>query len=457
MNKHIATEMQSRLGNSASASTLHSLGFAAIRRACPGVDVEEGKPKRLLQTLRPKWFWEGRNGVQRPDDRAKAVLELSRLAKMTLTDAACADDMDALVDHFGVETDAGPDTLYVAAAELLEAAGKETKTTDYDDMIWLPVVKGWAVGGFDTLFVDEGQDLNRCQQMLARRAGSRLVLCGDTRQALYGFSGSDCDSLPRMVKELSDTPLGCLERPLTVTFRCPRTHVALARHVVAHIEAAEHALEGSVNQLATGELTAALSPGDMVICRRNAPLVDLVYKLLGAEIPAVIKGRDVGQGLLDLVKMLKPVDTADLGKKLHAYAEREQARLERKHASEQQMQSLQDRVTCLGTLASRCAALWELEALISSLFADDAGEQQGRVILSSVHRAKGLEANRVVILEPEKLPMIRRDAQDWERVQELNLLYVALTRSKRELIFAGDVPAVCRNGAGAVALSKPLF
>jgi DNA helicase-2/ATP-dependent DNA helicase PcrA len=58
----------------------------------------------------------------------------------------------------------------------------------------------------------------------------------------------------------------------------------------------------------------------------------------------------------------------------------------------------------------------------------------GRVTLSTVHRAKGLEAQRVIILRPDQLPLTV--SQEWEQVQERNVKYVALTRSRQELIFA---------------------
>ena len=59
---------------------------------------------------------------------------------------------------------------------------------------------------------------------------------------------------------------------------------------------------------------------------------------------------------------------------------------------------------------------------------------KGAVTLSTVHRAKGLEAERVIILRPDLLPLAVE--RTWEKVQERNVKYVALTRSKRELIFA---------------------
>jgi ATP-dependent exoDNAse (exonuclease V) beta subunit len=56
-------------------------------------------------------------------------------------------------------------------------------------------------------------------------------------------------------------------------------------------------------------------------------------------------------------------------------------------------------------------------------------------MLSTAHKSKGLEANRVLILLPNKLPLKWQNQLEWQMKQELNLKYVALTRARKELIF----------------------
>ena len=57
------------------------------------------------------------------------------------------------------------------------------------------------------------------------------------------------------------------------------------------------------------------------------------------------------------------------------------------------------------------------------------------VVLSTAHKSKGLEADRVLILTPSDFPMITKYSKDWEIQQEYNLKYVAWTRAKKELVF----------------------
>jgi superfamily I DNA/RNA helicase len=56
-------------------------------------------------------------------------------------------------------------------------------------------------------------------------------------------------------------------------------------------------------------------------------------------------------------------------------------------------------------------------------------------MLSTVHKAKGLEADNVFIICPELLPMRMEGQQEWEYQQELNLKYVAVTRAKKRLVW----------------------
>jgi len=60
-------------------------------------------------------------------------------------------------------------------------------------------------------------------------------------------------------------------------------------------------------------------------------------------------------------------------------------------------------------------------------------EKENSVKISTIHRAKGLEAERVFIINYNELPLKRSDQKEWEIEQERNLLYVAVTRAKSEL------------------------
>ena len=59
-------------------------------------------------------------------------------------------------------------------------------------------------------------------------------------------------------------------------------------------------------------------------------------------------------------------------------------------------------------------------------------------LLSTIHAAKGTEATRVIIYCPELIPSKYANTS-WQRDQEDNLLYVAITRAQEELVYLGEI------------------
>ena len=428
-NQHIAAELQLRLPPTVPACTLHSLGFAAVRRAFPAAVVDEAKLRKRAQQLAPDAY---------PSVRIAAE-QLARLCKYTLTDPWSATAVERLVDHYGVEIDDRDRMkVFTLTGKLIDATAADTSTVDYDDMVWLPAKLGLRPDAFDLLLVDEAQDLNAAQQAIAKAAvpSGRLLPIGDRHQAIYGFSGADSAGLDTLARELSAAVL-----PLTVTWRCPASHVELARKIVPTLTSAPSAIDGVVRTLDLKEIVKVLRPGDLVIGRKNSPVVGLTYKLILAGVPALMRGRDIGRGLVQLIRRLKPSGLADLIDRLEDYRQKEERRLRGKNSASGQLEALADRCDCLGQLAAQATSLGQLETFIESKF-DDAVKPGECVVLSSVHRAKGLEADNVFVLDPGNLPLRTKRQKPWQVVQEKNLCYIAATRAKRVLTFEDRIPAI---------------
>jgi ATP-dependent exoDNAse (exonuclease V) beta subunit len=90
-----------------------------------------------------------------------------------------------------------------------------------------------------------------------------------------------------------------------------------------------------------------------------------------------------------------------------------------------------DMIHTLETLSEGINSKQELIAKIESIFSD---KKKEGIALSTIHKAKGLEANNVYIACPTLMPS-KSATQDWEKEQEHNLMYVAFTRAKNKLIF----------------------
>src|SRR5207344_3104879 len=70
--------------------------------------------------------------------------------------------------------------------------------------------------------------------------------------------------------------------------------------------AAEGAIEGDVTRVPVEQLNAiAFVPGNAILCRNTAPLVQAAYGLIRRGIAAKVEGRDIGIGLTKLARRWK--------------------------------------------------------------------------------------------------------------------------------------------------------
>jgi len=480
-NKSVATELQSRVPAGCDAMTMHSLGFKAVQKAFGRVQVNSFRVQDIISELLEKDIRELR---RTKPEVIKATEELVGLCKMNLTldgvgtatagyDQAFEMNLEQLASYYDVDTNGHATEIFDLVPRVLERCKDVAHDgcIDFNDMIWIPVVLDLNVYKYDILLIDEFQDCNRCNHALAKKAGKRLICCGDPKQAIYGFAGADAQSMARMEKELASTERGCLHLPLTVTRRCGKAIVAEARKIVPDFEAFETNPEGKISRMALngcgekGDLNRptnyrlTVQDGDMILCRCNAPLVSECFRFIRAGRKANIQGRDVGAGLIKTVQKvmkgyapsadyLEPEENARTGRpatdsvemmSLHRrlddwlYAEQRKER-EKRNPSEQRLVNLQDRRDCLMCFTEGANRVEDVIRKIEQVFTDD--KSSAGIRLSSVHKAKGLEADRIFILTPKESPMPHPMAKlPWEKEGELNILYVAITRAKNELIY----------------------
>ena len=276
---------------------------------------------------------------------------------------------------------------------------------------------------FDLVFIDEAQDLSPIQHKMLQRVVSpsgRLIAVGDPHQGIYGFRGAAANSMDLLGKIFSTTNL-----PLSISYRCPQTVVAEAKKIVPFIEASPLAPKGSVNSLGAWSINDLISPCT-VICRNNAPLMDLAYKFLSAGKGVAFLGRDIGAGLSKLIEKISkdplPIDT--FLKKLGFWEASEVSRKPNKEGV------IRDKANCLRSLSKLAKDTKTLSNIVGDLFRRDSAP----VILTSIHKAKGLEWSRVYLLDEWRIPS-KYAQREWQIAQEMNCLYVAITRSQSELIY----------------------
>ena len=389
------------------------------------------------------------------------------------------------------EDSRGADTLAVAharglqlAAQVLDlsrqacyrpAGGFSTVKMDFDDQVYMPLWHeqrnpgqlAWLPRKW--LCIDEGQDMNAARTMLMHKLlapDGRCVVVGDPFQSIYGFTGTTSDSLGKLQSELQ-----ALRLPLSVCWRCPVSHLAVAQTLcfgngmTAPIRPKPAAEAGILKKggATLASATVPLSQG-VILCRYNAPLVLLYREMVrrGWRARLLSKG-ELGDALrARLAKALKGLDCAGVHNAEHL------ERLLREHADRVSKKPVNktdavDEVECLLTLLRdadlqlRGAALVDkVQRLIETNYpkiGDDASEQSGVLTLSTIHKAKGKEWPLVFLLQPASLFGLRealegrtRTVDDDDEAEERNCTYVAVTRSTKELIVLkhiakeGDAP-----------------
>lgn len=443
-NKPVAEEIKDKVKElkHVKAGTFHSFGYLAwSRHIGTYLKPDEKKVSKLIADparALPEWSHE-------------FIAKLVSLAKMNvfgLTTPIDKCDYMSLIEHYDV-ADTLPETVDGEqmqdairwTQEVLVASNNLARTEiDFDDQLYLPLLFNARMWQNDWVIVDEAQDTNLARRMLARKmlkAGGRLVAVGDDAQAIYGFTGANSDSLDLIKREFN-----CTELPLTVTYRCPKLVVAMANEFVADYQAHDSAPDGIVKRIKQSEfqgLTADhYSFGDAILCRNTAPLVEMAFNLIGRGIGCHIEGKDIGAGLIALAFRWKKVKSfGALRDKLNDYLSQQTQKLLSK-GKEMQAAGLEDKVNAIVAIMDGMgpeSSMADLKATIERMFGNTKpGERPNTVVLSTVHKAKGREWARVYIMGRDQLMPSRYARQDWQVQQELNLIYVAITRTKGTLV-----------------------
>lgn len=422
-NKAIADELKARGVN---AKTFHSLTYSPVTRFKNVRNVETGKLNLLVrQNL------SGEN-AQIYGSFIQRLVGLARQAGIGCLVPDTENEWFDIVEHHNLELESDKADIHKAielSRQLLQWSN-ESQMIDFDDMLYLAVKEGLSLPKFDFVFVDEAQDTNAIQRALLRKIlkpTSRIVAVGDPAQAIYGFRGADSNSLNLIADEFN-----CKRLPLTVSYRCPTAVVRYAQQWVSHIEAAEDAPEGEVLDLGKEWTPQSFEANDLVVCRTTKALVSLGFKLLKARVPARIMGREIGQGLKTLIGKMNAKGIDALADKLETWKVRESEKAIAKQ-QEDKVQSIEDKadaILCLiEGLEETNRTVPALLQVIDQLFS----EGTNVVILATIHKSKGLEANRVFWLNRSQCPA-KWARQDWQQEQEINLCYVAATRAKQSLI-----------------------
>ncbi len=436
-NRHIADNLKAKLrGTPMTANTLHGMGYGCLlKHLGHELRIDDRKYKTLVRAWVERYVLLHQAYFKHAalTDVIDALTDLVHFARLTLTPAQDLPELGDLATRFDLVL---PETFLPGVADVLEqgeALTVDENVIDFADMLWLPHRWGLYPPPVDYLFIDEAQDLSPAQLELVLRSraeGGRMLFVGDPAQSIFAFAGADAESFWRI-----KTRTNAAELPLSICYRCPRSHLRIAQQIVPHIEPRPDAPEGVVEGLPEAQLAQHVREGDLVLCRMTAPLVSWCIRLIQTGISARVRGVDVGASLIHLARRVGESETFTyrlFPEYLDTFEAEQHAYLSQRRNSAGRLQSLRDKCDALrGCYQS--FAVDDLEGLcraIHALFADS----RPPVWLSTIHRAKGLESDSVFILYPHRVPLEWPDQQPWEWAQELNLRYVAVTRARQRLV-----------------------
>jgi DNA helicase-2/ATP-dependent DNA helicase PcrA len=416
-NKRIQEELQSRAPSYIETFTFHSLGFRAIKQRFGKVELDDYKVFNLVKDqLAP----------HNDFDLITNICNTVAFCKYGLLDTPS--QIGDLIDRFSVDLCEMDRKVFInLVAKTLSYDKALTTKIDFNDMCWFPFVYNLPMGLYDYVYIDERQDLNKSQLVIAKtvcRPGTgRIIAVGDENQALYSWRLAD-NSIIDEIKKQSKTKI----LPLPISYRCPQVIIDLAKNWVADISCPDTAITGEIKDISLNELYKLARPGCFILSRTNAPLIKICMSLIRNNVKANIRGRDVGQQLNHLIKKSKKKQIPVFLKWLENWKNEEVARLKEKNFSPE---NVLDRYECLVSLCEECSTLIKVSSKIDELFDDT--DENNIVILSTVHRAKGLERDDVFLLRWTFRVWFDQMHFIDKPNEEANIAYVAVTRCKKHL------------------------
>lgn len=444
-NKDIVKELKKKIGKKENVDvrTVHGLGYLMVQKNIGGyVPINENKYKSHVFNYIKEYsscntYALGKTNYLRYIDNICKLIDFCRYNL-----ASTAKDCEKLIYRHQIAIVA--DEVNVVL-QVLEWGKNALDEVDYTDMVWLPNVLYMKPLGlqFDFIMGDEAQDFSIAQRELllkCQKMGTRYIFVGDKNQCLYAFASASPDTFDKLKALPNTTSL-----PLSISYRCAKNIVKFAQNLVPSIE---HNEQDTRNGEVLFDVPLSMvQDGDMVLCRNNAPLMQIYNEFIRDGKKCQIRGKDIGVNLINLVKYTNQEElNVDLTKdgvfvRLYDSLFTERDKMISKSGLDLAsvmatsiITSKLDMIHALEVLSEGINTSEELIEKIKGIFSDKKIEG---ISLSTVHKAKGLEANNVFIVCKSLMPC-KSATQDWEIEQEHNLMYVAYTRAKDKLCFVDE-------------------
>lgn len=306
------------------------------------------------------------------------------------------------------------------------ASPPENGEIDTEDMVYLPYILNLKLPKYDRVYVDEAQDSSSVNRYMAIECASKskqLVIVGDDMQAIYAWRGADKNSMTNFQKESN-----AIIFPLPVSYRCSKAVASyVSRHFVPDFTAHTSNKLGSVSSIDYDEMLEIADENDMILSRTNSMLVRAVFRLfMKGKAARIERGRENAAedfGLKYILNKYTDTSTKTMLSKVKRWTDLQISSLEKDDAYAK-ASDIKEQFNLIMFLAENTIFVSEILKKIDWLV--ELSKSETGIVVSSIHRAKGAEANNVFVLENS---FSSKDSSDESR----NLKYVAYTRAIENL------------------------
>lgn len=426
-------------------STTHSLALKNVRATLgKEIQIQKYKIQNLIRERIKDFDDKGKaKEVKKNIFKMKHVINLLKGKLLYPTE----ENIDMVCSKYNVDFDSpyletiygGINEIFYTSIEMLDKDGNLIqRDVDFSDVILFCAtgMHGVSCRKFDVLMLDEVQDFTLAQIHFAMNSlteNGRIIAVGDEYQSIYGFRGADTNAIPLLIEKLQADIM-----PLTVCFRCSKAVVAAVNREFNHIkfQTFSGAKEGSERYINETNLLSHIKDGDLAICRMNAPLMKPCFSLLKKGIKAYVLGKQIGVGLINTIQQAIGNTSIQEIKKFwqvlddHHMKRRDIIIAKNDNDTDRKLENLEDNILAISAIAEEVETVNELISQIDEMFSDDSYG----IRFSSIHKAKGKEAENIFILRPELMPSTKAISKE-DIQQEQNIIYVAMTRSKDNMFW----------------------
>ena len=446
-------------------------GFGS-QRSKRTVSLDNFKPHKILDeeiTKRYGRYIEFAKRVFLKDN----YVNLYNLCRLTLTDMSSNKDVSRLInDHvlflyYGDEGYSAPDISEITSTlKILDTKSRQQFETqgviDFTDMLWITFnklkydnweVPYWAL--YTNIYCDEVQDFSNIQLnflKFIKRTKGRYVFIGDFHQAIYNFAGANAQAFNQIPKMFA--PVETFDLP--ICYRCAKSHLSrVNREYGIPILPCDNAPMGFVKTIDKNKISEYAKAGDMVISRKNKWIAEVVLDLARNGTPIFIEDKEMVEAIKRQILSSKCTSVGTLEKFLQKVISNYNKKLfeivsKNVHDGgneEERLEAVLEAVAETNSKIDNTSFLLEiLEGYLENHASSDSISKFSNFIdkllnttpspncvrLCSIHKAKGLEATNVFVLNEAKINYDFRNSKE-QNIQEKNLSYIATTRAKEGL------------------------